>query len=280
MKKAGFIFFICLISVFAFAHEFWLSPQRFFYRVRETAYIRFRVGENFTGENWGGNREKVSQLVHYTPLDETIDLAGLVSANKGDSMAVPLQESGTHMVTFVSTPSFIRLDAAKFNAYLAEDGLDGAAFYRKEHKEENTDGKEYYQRSVKTIIQVGDKRTDRCTQPTGLPLDIIPESNPYAELDQVKRSGLPKVSFKVLLLGKPLANALVKVWYQPFGKPVQMEALRTNNSGLITTSRQSGKFMVSCVHMVPNTSDTAANWKSYWASLTFEYSQFYPSKGG
>lgn len=278
MKRAFAFFFTCFLALFAFAHEFWLSPQRFFYRVRETAHISFKVGENFMGENWGGNNEKVNHLVHFTPSGETIELSGSISGNKGDSLALPLQEAGTHMVTFVSTNSFIHLDADKFNAYLAEDGLDAVARYRKEHGEEQTDGKEYYQRSVKTIIQVGDKRTDLCAERTGLPLDIVPEINPYSLPEFISRSGLPKVNFKVYLYGKPLRDALVKVWYSPPGKSVKVEALKTNNNGIITTERHPGRFMVSCVHMIRNTADTVANWQSYWASVTFEYSQFFPSK--
>ena len=149
MKRAIPVFFICVLSLFAFGHEFWLSPQRFFYRVRETAHIRFQVGENFTGENWGGNKDKVRELVHFTPSEQRMDLSESLSENKGDSLNLPLQEAGTHMVIFRSTNSFIHLDAAKFNAYLAEDGLVATARYRKEHNEEQTDGKEYYQRSVK-----------------------------------------------------------------------------------------------------------------------------------
>ncbi len=276
MRKAILLVFISALSVFAFAHEFWLSPQKFFYRVRETAHIRFQVGEDFKGENWSGNRAKVRELVHFTPSEETVNLSPLLSDNKGDSIALPLQETGTHMIVFNSTNSFIQLEPAKFIAYLAEDGLAQTAQYRKEHNEEDKDGKEYYQRSVKTIIQVGDRITNACTQPSGIPLDIVPERNPYENPESLNRNGLPKVRFKVLFRGKPLANTLAKVWYQPFGKPVKMEDLKTNSNGYITTERHPGKFMVSCVYMERNQADTVADWQSYWSSLTFEYSQFFP----
>jgi CRISPR/Cas system CMR-associated protein Cmr3 (group 5 of RAMP superfamily) len=83
------------------------------------------VGENFKGENWSGNKDKVQQLFHYTPSDNVVDVSSkLSSASKGDSLQLPLQEEGTHMVVFNSTNSFISLEADKFNEYLKEDGLE------------------------------------------------------------------------------------------------------------------------------------------------------------
>ncbi len=278
MKKGLLLFCICMVAVFAFAHEFWLSPQKFFYSVRETAHIRFQVGENFTGENWTGNRDKIQHLSHYTPSNEIIDLSPRLSEHKGDSLSLPLPEIGTHMVTFNSTNSFIQLEADKFNAYLMEDGMTEVLQYRKEHHELQDKGKEYYQRSVKTLLQVGDRLTDACTNPTGLPLDIIPEQNPYnlpADLTS-EREGLLKMRFQVLFFGKPLENALVKIWYHPPGKPVQADDRRTNKKGWVTAERHPGPIMVSCVHMERSMTDTVANWQSYWGSLSFEYSHFFP----
>ena len=84
------------------------------------------------------------------------------------------------MVVFNSTNSHIELASDKFNEYLKEDGLESAIQYRQKNGENNKVGKEYYQRSVKTVIQVGNEITDACLEPTGLPLDIILFENPYA----------------------------------------------------------------------------------------------------
>jgi hypothetical protein len=275
MKKGILLPVLWIVTIVAFAHEFWLSPQKFFYSIRETAHIRFNVGENFTGENWGGNKTKIQQLLHYTPSDTIINLSSRLSENKGDSLSLPLPETGTHMVVFHSTNSFIKLEAEKFNGYLQEDGLDNVVSYRKEHNQMQNEGKEYYQRSVKTILQVGDNLTDACTKPTSLPLDIIPEINPYTLPAELTKQGLLKVRFQVLFRGKPLDNALVKIWYRT-PKKVEMEDLRADKKGWIITERHPGPFMVSCVHMERNTTDTLADWQSYWGSLSFEYSHFFP----
>lgn len=237
------------------------------------------VGENFKGEDWSGNKDKVQQLFHYTPSDEVIDVSSKLSSNKGDSLQLPLQDEGTHMVVFNSTNSFISLEADKFNAYLTEDGLNEIASYRREHNEENKTGTEHYQRSIKTILQVGYKLTDACSKTTVLPLDIIPERNPY-DVPVSRASTAPvKVRFRVLFHRNPLPGALVKIWYHLPGRTVQMDTLRTDKKGWLTAQRHPGPYLISCVHMVHTPADQEAEWQSYWGSLSFEYSQFFPGNG-
>ena len=258
------------------AHEFWFQPQKFFYSIREVAKIRFVVGENLEGENWNGNKSRIIELAHFTPSGNVLDISANLSENKGDSVQLPLQEEGTHMITFLSTNSFISLDAEKFNEYLKEDGLDNVALYRKENHEENKKSTEHYQRSIKTILQVGEKITDACTKPTSLPLDIIPDTNPYViPLQGFKQSQL-KVRFRVLFNNEPLNNALVRIWYHMPGKAgVRVDSFITNKKGWITADRHPGRCMISCVHMEHTPEDKEAEWQSYWGSLSFEYSQFF-----
>ncbi len=280
MKKSILVGFILLLTVMAWAHEFWLYPQKFYFTIREVANIRFRVGENFKGDNWSGNHEKIQQLLHVTPSGIAKDISSALSANKGDSIQLPLGEEGTHMVLFNSTNSFITLEADKFNEYLKEDALDIASNYRKKHGEEQIKGNEYYQRSVKTIFQVGGKVTDACKQPTSLPLDIIPDDNPYAVPLGTDSRKPVKVRFQVLFNDEPLPNTLVKIWYHVSRNVVKMDSARTNRRGWITTERHPGPYMVSTVYMVRNQPETTAQWQSYWSSLCFEYSTFFPGNTG
>ncbi|TDO27231.1 DUF4198 domain-containing protein [Sediminibacterium goheungense] len=275
MKKTLLVFLLLISSVLLNAHEFWLSPDKYFYTIRDIALIRFRVGENFTGENWTGNKEKIKQLSHYLPNGTQVDIADRLSIQKGDSIRLPLQTEGTHMVIFNSTNSHIELDSDKFNDYLKEDGLQTAIDFRQKNNETTKPGKEYYQRSVKTIIQVGDLKTDACTKPTGLPLDIIPFENPYASPAMAPADKLPTVTFRVLFKGKPLANLLVKTWNREKNGTGRMEEYRTNNRGTVKVKRYSGPFMVSAVYMERLNGDEKAEWQSYWASLHFEYSSFF-----
>ena len=195
------------------------------------------AGENFKGDSWSGDKEKIQQLIHYTPSDDLVDISDKLSANKGDSLLLPLPDEGTHMIIFNSNNSFI---------------------------------------SIKTILQVSSTLTDACTKPTTLPLDIIPEKNPYAV--QAGSKNAVKVRFRVLFQYKPLAGALVKAWYHVPGKAIQLDTLRTDKKGWITADRHPGRYMISCVHMDHTPADKEAEWLSYWGSLSFEYSQFFPGR--
>ena len=280
MKKSVLVLCIIVLSAIAFAHEFWLHPQKYFYNIRETANIRFSVGENFTGDNWKGNKDKITLLLHYTPSSNQYDISGLISANPGDSLQLPLKEEGTHMIVFNSTNSFIKLEADKFNAYLKEDGLTEVARYRKDHGEEKADGTEHYQRSVKTILQVSGKLTDVCTQPTSLPLDIVPAENPYSIPNPASNSKRVMVKFRVIFKGEGLANALVKAWYHTPGKGPGIDSVRSNKKGWVSLERHPGPYMVSCVYMERQPKGREADWQSYWGSLNFEYSQFFTRNSG
>lgn len=277
MKKKSCLCIFIFLALTLSGHEFWLQPGKYFYNIREIAAISFRVGENFTGENWNGNREKIKQLTHILPSGTKMDLSNRLSFNKGDSLKLPLQQEGTHMIIFNSTNSFIDLEPDKFNAYLKEDGLQTALLYRLKNGETQKNGKEYYQRSVKTIIQAGNERTDFCTEPTDLPLDIIPLENPYQSPGLRIAQELPTVKFRILFKGNPLPGLLVKTWFRNENGVISMEAYKTNSRGIVAVKRHSGKFMVSSVYIERNKTDTVADWQSYWASINFEYSSFFTS---
>lgn len=245
------------------AHEFWLQPARFIYQPGDRINIRFWVGEDFDGINWGGNREKVASLQRWVN-GKRENLANHISDKKGDSLQFIMHDEGTPMITFNSINSYIELDSAKFNAYLEEDGLTGALAYRAAHHETSAVGREFYQRSVKTLIQVGNKKSN-ISNTTGLPLDIVPLINPYA----LKNND--SLGVQILFNNTPLANHLVNVWHRQHGQTIR-RAYHTDPQGrlsfLISTS---GKWMVSAVNMVHITDTSKADWQSYWGSCTWGY---------
>lgn len=264
MKKTAALLLAFAITTFLSAHEFWLQPDKFLYRWNESVNIKFMVGEGFTGSNWTGNRSRINTLnLHFG--DVTDSLSGSIGEAKGDSLQLTLTDEGTAMVTFNSQNSFIELKAKEFNDYLVEDALTEALQYRKQHNETDSIGREYFQRSTKTIFQVGEKLTDVYAKETGLPLDIIPQSNPYA----LKQKGA--LSFAILFGGKPLPKAVCKVWKRHKGKTT-MQELTTNAAGQLTIPTEpEGRWMISTVKMVRLQDDPKAQWQSFWGSLTWGY---------
>ncbi len=263
MKKAFLFFTITILMLPLLAHEFWLQPERFIYQPGDSINIRFWVGEDFDGVNWGGNHEKIASLQLWLN-DIKDDISNQVSNEKGDSLQLTIFDEGSPMVTFNSVNSYIELDSTKFTAYLKEDGLTGALAYRVAHHETGVAGREFYQRSVKTLVQVGDKKGN-VSHPTGLPLDIVPLANPYALKNK------DSLTVKVLFNNKPLASQLVNVWHRQHGQTTR-QAYQTNQQGklsfLLSTT---GKWMVSAVNMIHNNDTSKADWQSYWGSCTWGY---------
>lgn len=256
--------FIFLIVLPAIAHEFWMEPQRFLFSYGDEINIRFRVGEQFTGENWKGNREKIQLLrLYYSDIQD--DLNAALGTDTGDSLQFTLFEEGTAMLAFNTTNSFIELEPAKFNEYLLEDGLTNAIEFRKEHNETDSAGREYYQRSVKTIVQVGLNKTEVYKKQTGLPLDLVPLSHPYLLLNN------QPLKVKVLFKGEPLANAKLVAWHKLSGTVSDSSFTSDANGEISFPVETTGEWMVSCVHMVRLTDDEKANWQSYWGSVTWGY---------
>jgi uncharacterized GH25 family protein len=260
------VLFICsfLVILPALAHEFWLEPQQYIFSRTEEINIRFKVGEVFTGENWKGNREKVNELKLYY-ADIVDDLSNALTEDEGDSLQFSIHEDGTAMVVFNNTNSFIELEAEKFNAYLAEDGLQSAIDYRQQQNETDSMGRELYQRSVKTIVQVGALKTTVYKKQTNLPIDIIPLSHPY----QLKDGDT--LTVKVLFKGEPLVNTKIRTWHKLPGNVTNTSLMSDEKGEISFPVSTSGEWMLSCVTMFRLTSDPHAQWQSYWGSVTWGY---------
>lgn len=264
MKKVFILSLLFMLISSLLAHEFWLHPDKFIYRRGEKINIRFLVGENFEGENWKGNRDRVQLLkLYYGGVSD--NLSEYLSDTPGDSLELTMLDEGTCLVAFNSTNSFIEIEAAKFNEYLREDGLANAIEWRKQYNETDSMGREYYQRCAKTLIQVGNVKDKTFSTNTGMPVEIIPLSNPY----QLKHNDSLRV--KILYEQMPLPGALVKIWHRQNGLTLKQQLSANENGEVIFPVKTAGTWMVSIVKMKRLEKDDKAGWQSYWGSLTWGY---------
>jgi uncharacterized GH25 family protein len=264
MKKFFYTSFLFFLFTLFSSHEFWLQPASFACKKGDTIVIKFMVGENFTGENWMGNRSKINTLDLYQTGTKT-SLVSRISDTKSDSLQFKPDLEGTAIVAYNSVNAFIEMDAATFNTYLDEEGLTEAIAYRKEKHQSDSSGREQYQRSVKTLLQVGTVYDSSFKQPTTLPLDIIPLQHPY--LNKNKRA----MGVRVLFNKIPLADQLIRIWYREKDMTIREEML-TNQDGIATFRvKGSGRWMVSTVKMIKLDNDPKAEWQSYWGSFTWGY---------
>lgn len=264
MRKIGSIFFLLTLISPLLAHEFWLNPERFIYKRAGKINVRFLVGENFDGENWEGNNERIKSLqIFYGGVSD--DLSPVVTEAAGDSIEYSMIDEGTHLLAFNSNNAFIEMDPLKFDEYLKEDGLLNALEYRKQNNETGCSGREFYQRCAKTIIQVGTVKDKTFSFATELVIDIIPFSNPY----ELNNNELFRA--KIFYKRSPLPNALVKLWHRTKNKTVKKELKTDANGEVVFRVTTKGKWMISTVTMERLTDNPIADWQSYWGSLTWGY---------
>jgi uncharacterized GH25 family protein len=265
MKRKITFFLLIFVVINVSGHEFWIQPDKFIYKRAEPINIKFLVGENFHGDNWTGKRDKVNSLQLYFGNVSDKDLCNNLGNDNGDSLQLAMIDEGTVMMTLNTKNSFIDVEAGRFNEYLREDGLTETIEYRQKNGDTIKNGFENYQRSVKTIFQVGKRFTNVYKQKTDLPLDIIPAEHPY----NVAKDGNFKV--KVFFMGEKLKNAKIKVWHKLDNKVSQQDYMTDDEGEIKFFLSAEGEWMVSCVKMVRLQNDPQAEWQSYWGSLTWGY---------
>ncbi|MEL6562192.1 MAG: DUF4198 domain-containing protein, partial [Bacteroidota bacterium] len=213
-------------------------------------------------------------------------------------------KSGTYVAGVSTKARNIKLTAEKFNDYLKHDGVLDMLEERTQNNLLDQDAVESYQKHVKAIYQVGDRKTDDWSTILGYPIEFVPQENPYE-----KYTG-EKLTVKLLLDGKPLVNQLVYADYltdkhshssesdshdhaagehthentndtnhahidgagssQGHSHTGKQQA-KTNEAGVVTIDLpQDGIYFIRTIYMVNITDSDELTHESKWATLTFE----------
>jgi len=261
MKKVISLFIVLFAWLAVESHEFWLQPKKFKCNVGEELKIEFLVGENFEGEPWDLSKNKIEKLdLHH--LSKVIDLKNQVKPTEKDKLKIKLAEQGTHLISMQSDNAYIELDAAKFNDYLKDDGLDDILDLRTKKNTLEQPSKEFYSRHVKLLIQSGDKLDDTFKKKVGLRLEIIPQQNPYN-----LKSG-DYMTCTILFNGNPLPNQMVKIWNKIGNASIAQNAYTEKDGTVKFPISSKGPWMISTVKMIPS-EKPGAEWQSFWGSLVF-----------
>jgi uncharacterized protein DUF4198 len=259
---------VLLAAAPAHAHEYWLAPSAYRAQAGDTVTIGALAGEGFVGER---KRFSAGRAVRWrVRAGRELDLKPV--AREGDTTWARFAPGDRGGVLFGYESDFatITLDAAAFERYLADEGLDGPLAARRA-RADTVPGRERYRRSAKSWLAGADAR--RVTEPLGLPCEIVPLSDPGAG---------PRLRVRVLFEGQPLAGALLNAWRQPFASdgrpldPARRDTVRVAWSG--RTDRRgeadvpastAGEWLLGVVHMIPSRDPGAADWESAWGSFTF-----------
>ena len=252
---------VILFAQPAAAHDFWIEPDSFSASQGAPLNIRLREGVGFKGDTLPFIRQ---WFVDFT----TVTAAGRepVFSLQGDDPAAVLEMSdGPLLIGYQSFPNLTTLDAAKFNRYLEEEGIEYIREQRIARGEDDAPAPEYFVRCAKALAQGPDSdgEEDIYARALGYTLELIPEQNPYA------MAVGDDLTFRLLLRGEPAAGLLVQAFTQ--AQPESIQKIRVGDDGLATVRLDaSGVWLIKAVNIEPETRSPDADWLSHWASFVFE----------
>jgi uncharacterized GH25 family protein len=264
MKKIIFLLLIFVASS-VFGNEFWIQPEKFIYKRGETINIHFATGENFNEENWDSINEEIQSLRFYFSNVCDSDLAKSLINKKNDSLQLAVLDEGTVMAALDTKPFYTELDGKKFNEYLFENGFIDSIKFRQQNSDTAKSVYEIIHKNLKTILQVGNNTDNSYKQKTYLSLDIIPDDHPY------KVTKEEKFKVKIIFQNADLKNTKVKVWHRLKEKLTQADYITDENGELEFLLFPEGEWMISCITLIHSENDPAAEWHTYWGTLTWGY---------
>jgi uncharacterized GH25 family protein len=254
---SGLVITFCVAS--ANAHEFWVEPSAFNPATGDRLGIRLCVGDGFEGWSLARNTERIEQFVAAGPSGH-LPVVGLDGSDPAG--VVRFTAPGNYVITYRSNHAFTELPAAAFEAYLREKGLDGIAALRKLRGASGMKAREAYSRHSKALLRVG-AGGGLVDRPMGLPLELVAEAGMLPErVDGVQ-------SFRLLYDGQPLAGALVTAT-RPGTADGDLKVSTDADGRASFRLRGAGMWRIAAVHMIEAPRNVAAEWESFWASLTFE----------
>ncbi len=256
-KHAGGLLLWALSAPALLAHNFWIEPTTFTPAPGQRVAVRLRVGVELQGDPVPRDPKLIKRFVAVGPSGEA-PVPGVPNTEPAGFEA--FSAPGLYTIVYDSGRSPVELDAAKFETYLKEEGLETVAAARARQGKSAAAAKEVFSRCAKALIAVGGPGSGH-DRVFGQRLELVAEKNPYT------LAGGGELPVRLLYEGKPLAGALVMALQR--GRPDKIAA-RSDSKGRVTLKLdRPGFWLIKAVHMIPAPADVGADWESLWASLTF-----------
>jgi uncharacterized GH25 family protein len=256
-RIAAVVIAVAAQTAIAHAHDFWIEPSTFRPAVGQLVSTSLRVGQEFTGDPIPRSAQLIDTFTVRAANGEK-DVVGF--ENRDPAGYVRVEQPGLAIIGYRSKPYPLELDAAKFEDFLKNEGLERISAIRAQRHETAKPDRERFFRFAKSVLLTGTGGGARFDQPFGYRFEIIPETNPCAATP---------LRVRLLFEGKPLAGALVTALNRD--DPNARLRIRSDKEGRVTLNLpKNGVWLIKSVQMVPAPAGTNADWESLWASLTFE----------
>lgn len=255
--------FLTVLTTSLLAHDMYLLPAKFKVTKGSKLSIAFHNGDSFPASEVA---PKVVRLLNpkVTGQGGLAPVTGLKESGKETLGEAIIPAEGTLLVSVQTAPNFIELEPKKFEAYLKEEGLSEVIEWRKQHGEAAKPGRERYSKYAKSLLQAGDP-DGYFSHALGLPIEIIPLADP----SMVKPGGM--LPIRVLLRGKPAPGLQLETAWAYGTEQKTTPIGKTDAEGRIDVPiARAGLWRLHSLKMERCAEPKAADWESFWASLTFE----------
>jgi uncharacterized GH25 family protein len=244
----------------AAAHYTYIFPQAFKVAGGDTVVIGFHGGDGFPDSS-----AILKRLQEPTIRSDrgTVTLDGLKEDGKRLVATATIPAASHTIVTAVNGAAIETMKPPSFEEYLKDEGLGHIVQARVERGESDKPGRERYTMYAKAILASG-APGDGYKMAAGLPLEIIPEKDPY------RLQAGEALPVRVLLRGAPVANlGLTAASTAPGVKPHVVG--KTDADGRLSIPVSRGQWRLHGIYM-ERTSEAEVDWQSLWTTLTFEIS--------
>jgi uncharacterized GH25 family protein len=266
---------VCSHASFVAAHDFWLQPNEYWISPDALTSMTLQVGHGSFRQRSLIPARRITRFQAIAPKGAVVDLHERLrlgqAAEDGDFR---LKNPGTYVLVLQTDDrAQTHLPSIRFNDYLKVEGLTPALEQRARLHRMDADGSERYSRCAKSIVQVGPPGAGsqgQVSKPVGLPLEIVPEANPYG----VPRSATLPV--RVIYAGRPLAGALVKLTNLKYDAS-PFEVHLTDHDGRASfTMPNSGTWLLNVIwtKALPRSDET--DFETVFSSLSFGLLSDYP----
>jgi uncharacterized GH25 family protein len=262
-----------MLAAPARAHDFWIEPSTFTPAPGPRIPVRLRVGQDWKGDPVPREGERIVRFTATSAAGAEVPIPGVEGTEPAGFAAFP--KPGLYLLAYGSHRASVELPGAKFEEYLALEGLEAIHDLRAKRRQVGAPGREVFSRSAKAVVRVGKDIKDNndlkdsveagFDRALGLELELIPEKNPL----RVSAGGT--LPLRLLFRGQPLAGAKVVAFRKE--QPLQKAAVRTDKKGHAELPLAApGTWLIKAVHMLPAPQEIRkdADWESFWASLTFQ----------
>lgn len=243
----------------AAAHDLWIEPSSFTPAPATRLAVRLRIGQLFEGDPFPRDARLMVRFAVLGPAGEA-PIPGVPDTDPaGYLIAGP---PGLYELVYTSNHAAVTLDGAKFEKYLADEGLQRISALRAQRGLAAAPAHEIFSRYAKSLVEVGGDPGSGYERVLGLRLELVPERNPYT----LAPGG--ELPVRLLYGGAPLAGAQVAAISKE--QPGRQLAVRTDAQGRARLRLdRPGPWLVKAVHMIAAPAGSGAEWESFWASLTF-----------